>query len=104
MISGFARLPGRWPRWRMFCKGALTIVALTGTRNGRTELVRVYSVIKHLIASGRYDRIDGHGSVLSAASEKPVEVTDSLGLGGLPSTSRPSAREVSGVSTHSLTE
>jgi hypothetical protein len=24
-------------------------------RNGRTEPVRVYSVIKHLIASGRYD-------------------------------------------------
>ncbi len=93
MITGFTRLPGHWLRWKMFCRATFTIVTLTGTKNGRTEPVNVYSylspgsfllgppqlqaVINYLIASGRYDRIDGHGRVLSAAGEKPVEVTDS---------------------------
>ncbi|MFH9044312.1 hypothetical protein ACH4FA_33950 [Streptomyces sp. NPDC017966] len=93
MITGFTRLPGRWLRWKMFCRATFTIVTLTGTKNGQTEPVNVYghlspgsfilgppqlqAIINYLIASGRYDRIDGHGRVLSATGETPLEVTDS---------------------------
>lgn len=93
MITGFTRLPGRWLRWKMFCRATFTIVSLTGSKDGRTEPVNVYShlspgsfllgppqlqaVINYLVRSGRYDRIDGSGRVLSAAGQKPLEVTDS---------------------------
>lgn len=93
MVTGFTRLPGRWLRWKMFCRATFTIVTLTGTKDGHTEPVNVYShlspgsfllgppqlqtIIDYLITSGRYDRIDGHGRVLSAAGEAPLEVTDS---------------------------
>ncbi|MER5904304.1 hypothetical protein ABT150_30090 [Streptomyces mirabilis] len=93
MITGFTRRPGRWLRWKMFCRATFTIVSLTGTKDGRTEPVNVYqylspgsflvgppqlqTVISYLTRSGRYDRIDGTGRVLSANGEKPLEVTDS---------------------------
>ncbi|MEE1797517.1 hypothetical protein PUR57_02250 [Streptomyces sp. JV176] len=93
MITGFTRLPGRWLRWKMFCRATFTIVTLTGTKDGRTEPVNVYdylspgsfilgppqlqAIVSHLIGSGRYDRLDGHGRVLSVQGEQPVEVRDS---------------------------
>lgn len=93
MINGFTRLPGRWLRWKMFCRATFTIVTLTGTKDGRTEPVNVYdhlspgsfilgppqlqAIINYLSRSGRYDRLDGHGRVLSATGEQPVEVRDS---------------------------
>lgn len=93
MITGFTRMPGRWLRWKMFCRATITIVTLTGTRNGHTEPVNVYqylspgsfllgppqlqTIINHLTSSGQYDRIDGTGRVLSASGERPLEVTDS---------------------------
>ncbi|MFJ4622321.1 hypothetical protein [Streptomyces sp. NPDC088812] len=94
MITGFTPLPGRWMRWKMFCRATFTIITLTGTTSdGRTEPVNVYdylspgsfilgppqlqTILTHLTASGRYDRIDGHGRVLSARGEHPVEVRDS---------------------------
>ncbi|WP_328335856.1 MULTISPECIES: hypothetical protein [unclassified Streptomyces] len=93
MISAFTPLPGRWFRWRMFCRGTFTIISLTGTKGGRTEPVNIYSylspgsflvgppqlqaIVTYLTDSGRYDRIDGHGRVLSAHGEHPVEVKDS---------------------------
>ncbi|OEJ56706.1 hypothetical protein BGM19_00160 [Streptomyces agglomeratus] len=94
MITGFTRLPGRWLRWRMFCRATFTIVSLTGTTAcGRTEPVNVYdylspgsfilgppqlqTIINHLTTSGRYDRIDGHGRVLSARGEQHLEVRNS---------------------------
>ncbi|WP_371801552.1 hypothetical protein OHA38_43330 (plasmid) [Streptomyces sp. NBC_01732] len=93
MTTGFTRLPGRWMRWKMFCRATFTIVSLTGTKNGRTEPVNVYAhlspgsfllgppqlqaVISYLTSNGRYDRIDGDGRVLSATGEKPLEVTNS---------------------------
>ncbi|WP_255310817.1 hypothetical protein [Streptomyces viridosporus] len=46
MATGFTRLPGRWLRWKMFCRATFTIVVtLTGTRNGRTEPVNVYTYL-----------------------------------------------------------
>ncbi len=43
MITGFTPLPGRWLRWKMFCRATFTIVSLTGTtKDGRTEPVNVY--------------------------------------------------------------
>ncbi|MEW1721626.1 hypothetical protein [Streptomyces sp. NPDC093109] len=92
MATGFTRLPGRWLRWKMFCRATFTIVTLTGTKDGRTEPVNVYdhlspgsfilgppqlqAIVSHLITSGRYDRIDGHGRVLSERGEQRVEVRD----------------------------
>ncbi|MFF7415708.1 hypothetical protein [Streptomyces lydicus] len=29
MITGFTRLPGRWLRWKMFCRATFTIVVRT---------------------------------------------------------------------------
>ncbi|MEU0413887.1 hypothetical protein ABZ307_39710 [Streptomyces griseorubiginosus] len=93
MISGFTSLPGRWLRWKMFCRATFTIVTLTGTKNGHTGPVNVYqylspgsflvgppqlqTVINHLTTSGLYDRIDGIGRVLSATGERPLAVMDS---------------------------
>ncbi|MYY13495.1 hypothetical protein GT204_32650 [Streptomyces sp. SID4919] len=91
MITGFTRLPGRWLRWKMFCRATFTIVTLTGTtKDGCTELVNVYDylspgsfilgppqlqvIIDHLTSSGHYSRIDGHGRVLSAHGDQPMEV------------------------------
>ncbi|MEU7205447.1 hypothetical protein [Streptomyces sp. NPDC045470] len=31
MVTGFTPLPGRWLRWRMFCRATLTIITLPGT-------------------------------------------------------------------------
>ena len=94
MITGFTRLPGRWLRWKMFCRATFTVISLTGTtKDERTEPVNVYdhlspgsfilgppqlqAIIDHLTRSGQYDRIDGHGRVLSAHGEQPVEVRGS---------------------------
>ncbi|MFD4865260.1 hypothetical protein [Streptomyces sp. NPDC058412] len=94
MITGFTPLPGRWLRWKMFCRATFTIITLTGTtKDGRTEPVNVYNhlspgsfilgppqlqaILDHLTASGRYNRIDGHGRLLSARGEQPIEVRDS---------------------------
>ncbi|MYS86465.1 hypothetical protein [Embleya scabrispora] len=93
MITGFTRLPGRWMRWKMFCRATFSIITLTGTKDGRTEPVNVYdhlspgsfilglpqlqAIVDYLVRSGRYDRIDGHGRVLSASGEQRVEVTGS---------------------------
>ncbi|MER5199822.1 hypothetical protein ACWD3J_38700 [Streptomyces sp. NPDC002755] len=91
MITGFTPLPGRWLRWKMFCRATFTIITLTGTtKDGRAEPVNVYlhlspgsfilgppqlqTILNHLTANGRYDRIDGHGRVLSAHGEHTVEV------------------------------
>ena len=35
MIAGFTRRPGRWLRWKMFCRATFTIIFLTGTKDGR---------------------------------------------------------------------
>jgi hypothetical protein len=94
MITGFTPLPGRWLRWKMFCRATFTITTLTGTtKDGRTQPVNVYdhlspgsfilgppqlqTILDHLTASGRYDQIDGHGRVLSAQGEQAVEVRGS---------------------------
>lgn len=93
MTTGFTRLPGRWLRWKMFCRATFTVITLTGTKNGHTEPVNVYAhlspgsfilgppqlqaVITYLTSSGRYDRIDGHGRVLTARGEQPIAVKDS---------------------------
>lgn len=93
MITGFTPLPGRWLRWKMFCRATFTIITLTGTKDGRTEPVNPYShltpgsfllgppqlvaIINHLVRTGRYDRIDGHGRVLSERGEQPLEVRNS---------------------------
>lgn len=94
MITGFTPLPGRWLRWKMFCRATFTIITLTGTRpDGRTEPVNIYdylspgsfilgppqlqTILDHLTSSGRYDRIDGQGRVLSARGEQSVEVRGS---------------------------
>jgi hypothetical protein len=93
MITGFTRLPGRWLRWRMFCRATFTVITLTGTKDGHTEPVNPYSyltpgsfllgppqlaaIVNHLIRSGRYDRIDGCGRILSERGEQPIEVRDS---------------------------
>ncbi|MGW1870406.1 hypothetical protein ACWCPS_33280 [Streptomyces mauvecolor] len=91
MITGFTPLPGRWFRWKMFCRATFTIITLTGTtKDGRTEPVNVYdylspgsfilgplqlqTILDHLTHTGRYDRIDGHGRVLSARGEHTMEV------------------------------
>lgn len=91
MVTGFTPLPGRWLRWKMFCRATFTIISLTGTtEDGRTEPVNVFNhlspgsfvlgppqlqtILDHLTGSGRYDRIDGHGRVLSARGEQTVEV------------------------------
>ncbi|MEU6379516.1 hypothetical protein [Streptomyces sp. NPDC046909] len=94
MITGFTRVPGRWLRWKMFCRATFTVISLTGTtKDGRTEPVNVYdhlspgsfilgppqlqAIIDRLTHSGQYDRIDGQGRVLSASGEQPVEVRGS---------------------------
>jgi hypothetical protein len=90
MILGFTRRPGRWMRWRMFTRGLFVIVHLIGTTpDGRTETVspylyspgsfllspaRLQVILTHLVRSGRYTRIDGHGRVLTADGEHPLEV------------------------------
>ncbi|GAQ68101.1 hypothetical protein [Streptomyces scabiei] len=94
MLTGFTSLPGRWLRWRMFCRARFTIIALDGTKDGRTEPVNPYrylspgsfllsperlqTIITHLTRTGAYDRIDGRGRVLSAQGEQLIEVTDSV--------------------------
>lgn len=93
MISGFTRLPGRWLRWKMFCRANFTITTLTGTKDGHTEPVNVYqhlspgsfilgppqlqAILNYLTRTGHYDRIDGHGRLLNAAGERSIEVRDS---------------------------
>ncbi|OXM60821.1 hypothetical protein [Amycolatopsis sp. KNN50.9b] len=93
MITGFTPLPGRWLRWKMFCRATFTIVQLTGTKDGQAEPVNIYdhlspgsfilgppqlqAILDHLTTSGRYDRIDGTGRVLSARGEQPVKVVAS---------------------------
>ncbi|MFJ1551233.1 hypothetical protein [Streptomyces sp. NPDC088246] len=93
MITGFTRLPGRWLRWKMFCRATFTVITLTGTKDGRTEPVNVYdylspgsfilgppqlqAVLNYLTRSGRYERVDGHGRLLNAQGEQPIEVKDS---------------------------
>jgi hypothetical protein len=94
MLTGFTPLPGRWFRWKMFCRATFTLIELNGTtQDGRTEPVNMYAhlspgsfilgppqlqaILNHLIKSGRYDQIDGHGRILTARGEQPVEVRDS---------------------------
>ncbi|MET8614432.1 hypothetical protein [Streptomyces misionensis] len=94
MIVGFTPVPGRWMRWKMFCRATFTIVTLTGTtKEGRTEPVNVYdhlspgsftlnpprlqTILDYLVTSGRYERIDDHGRVLSARGEQHIEVRGS---------------------------
>ncbi|MEU6519731.1 hypothetical protein [Streptomyces sp. NPDC046978] len=93
MITGFTPLPGRWLRWKMFCRATFTIIELTGTKDGHTQPVNVYdhlspgsfilgppqlqAILNHLTTSGRYDRIDGRGRILTAAGTQPVTVEDS---------------------------
>ncbi|MFJ2095526.1 hypothetical protein ACIOEW_40935 [Streptomyces sp. NPDC087901] len=91
MISAFTTRPGRWLRWKMFCRATFTVVSLSGTtKDGRIELVNVYdylspgsfilgppqlqTILDHLIRSGHYERIDGNGRILSHRGEQPVEV------------------------------
>ncbi|RPK32427.1 hypothetical protein EES39_38735 [Streptomyces sp. ADI92-24] len=91
MVSAFTTRPGRWLRWKMFCRATFTIVELTGTtKDGRTEPVNVYdylspgsfilgppqlqAILNHLISSGCYDRIDGTGCILSHRGEQTIEV------------------------------
>ncbi|MFI1186872.1 hypothetical protein [Streptomyces californicus] len=90
MIIGFTPLPGRWLRWKMFCRATFTIVQLTGTKDGHAEPVNVYdhlspgsfilgppqlqAILDHLTHSGRYDRIDGTGRILTVRGEQPVKV------------------------------
>ncbi len=38
---------------------------------------QLQAIVDHLTASGRYERIDGHGRLLSARGEQPIEVRDS---------------------------
>jgi hypothetical protein len=93
MISGFTSRPGLWLRWKMFCRGTFTIITLTGTKDGHTEEVNPYkylspgsfllsparlqAILTYLTGSGRYDRLDGTGRVLSVRGEQQIEVTDS---------------------------
>lgn len=93
MITGFTRRPGRWMRYPLFSRATFVIISLTGTKDGRTEPVNPYAflspgtfllpppqlqtVIDHLIRTGRYDRIDGNGRVLSVKGEQPIKVRDS---------------------------
>ncbi|MFJ3883013.1 hypothetical protein ACIPW5_36890 [Streptomyces sp. NPDC090077] len=93
MITGFTPLPGRWMRWKMFCRATFTIVTLTGTKDGHAEQVNVYdhlspgsfilgppqlqAILDHITASGRYDRIDGTGRVLTARGEQLMKVVAS---------------------------
>ncbi|WP_030570402.1 hypothetical protein [Streptomyces aureocirculatus] len=93
MATGFTRLPGRWLRWKMFCRATFTIVTLTGTKDGRTEPVNVYdhlspgsfilgppqlqTILNYLTHTGRYDRVDGHGRLLNADGERPIDIRDS---------------------------
>lgn len=94
MITGFTPLPGRWLRWKMFCRANFTVITLTGTTtDGHTEPVNVYdhlspgsfilgppqlqAIINYLISSGRYARLDGHGRLLNAQGEHHIEVRDS---------------------------
>lgn len=93
MITGFTRLPGRWLRWKMFCRANFTIATLTGTKDGQTEPVNVYqhlspgsftlgppqlqAILSYLTRKGYYDRIDGNGQLLNADGERSIEVRDS---------------------------
>lgn len=93
MITGFTRLPGRWLRWKMFCRATFTVITLIGTKDGRTEPVNVYdylspgsfilgppqlqAILNYLVRSGRYERLDGHGRLLNAQGEHQIEVRDS---------------------------
>ncbi|WP_369368085.1 hypothetical protein AB5L52_39515 [Streptomyces sp. CG4] len=38
---------------------------------------QLQTILDHLAGSGWYDRIDGHGRVLSARGQQPVELRDS---------------------------
>ncbi|MGK3943379.1 hypothetical protein ABK046_33680 [Streptomyces caeruleatus] len=93
MATGFTRRPGHWMRYPLFSRATFVIVTLTGTTGDRTEPVNPYlflspgtfllpppqlqTVINHLIRTGRYDRIEGDGRVLSVKGEQPIEVRDS---------------------------
>lgn len=93
MACGFTHRPGRWLRWKMFCRATFTIVTLTGTKDGRFETVNPYAhlspgsflvnppqlqaIVSHLTRTGRFDRVDGHGRVLSDQGEQAIEVRDS---------------------------
>ncbi|MEU3200875.1 hypothetical protein [Streptomyces sp. NPDC006996] len=93
MATGFTRRPGRWMRYPLFSRATFVIVTLTGTKGDRTESVNPYAflspktfllpppqlqtVIDHLMRTGRYDRIEGDGRVLSVNGEQPIEVRDS---------------------------
>ncbi|MFJ6774957.1 hypothetical protein ACIQOV_29030 [Kitasatospora sp. NPDC091257] len=93
MGVGFTRRPGCWFRWKLFSHATFSIVTLTGTKDGRTEPVNPYAelspgslmlpppvlqaIISHYVRTGRYDRIDGHGRVLSARGEQRIEVRNS---------------------------
>ncbi|MFJ8860527.1 hypothetical protein ACIRD8_19095 [Streptomyces sp. NPDC102451] len=112
MITGFTSLPGRWLRWRMFCRATFTIIGLTGTKGECRETVNVYdylspgsfilgppqlqAILDYLTHSGRYDRIDGEGRVLSARGEQRVEVRNKQPCGSLtrsvPASSTPPTR------------
>ncbi|MFE3163356.1 hypothetical protein [Streptomyces sp. NPDC059224] len=94
MVIGFTRKSGRgWMSYPLFSRATFVIIDLTGTKDGRTEPVNPYAflspgtfllpppqlqaVVTHLVSSGRYDRIDGHGRCLSVRGEQPIEVRDS---------------------------
>jgi hypothetical protein len=93
MITGFTHLPGRWLRWKMFCRANFIIATFTGTKDGRAEPVNVYqhlspgsfilgppqlqAILNYLTRNGHYDRIDGHGRLLNGAGEGRIEVRDS---------------------------
>jgi hypothetical protein len=93
MALGFTRRPGVWFRYRLFSRATFVIIDLTGTKDGASEPVNPYlflspgtfllpppqlqAVIDHLIATGRYDRIEGDGRCLSVKGEQPIAVRDS---------------------------
>lgn len=92
MISSFTPHPGRWLRWKMFCRARFVIIMLTGTKDGRQEEINPYifltpgnflllpeqlqTVVTWLIESGRYDRVDGAGRLLSVQGEHRIEVNN----------------------------
>ncbi|MFD5728437.1 hypothetical protein ACFWMT_20410 [Streptomyces sp. NPDC058368] len=91
MITAFTPRPGRWLRWKMFCRATFTVVSLTGTTpDGRTEPVNAYdflspgsfilgppqlqAICDHLTRTGRYQSIDGTGRLLTHRGEQQIEV------------------------------
>ncbi|MFJ8158357.1 hypothetical protein [Streptomyces sp. NPDC094468] len=92
MTTGFTYGAGRWMRYPLFARGTFVIISLTGTKDGTGEPINPYTylspgafllpppqlqaIVTHLIRTGRYDRIDGTGRVLSVKGEQRIEVTD----------------------------